>query len=114
MQDRAYFWLIIYQMDLDNILEQVKKYEPEKVILFGSYASGKQHKDSDIDLIIIKNTKKPFHDRLIEVRRLIDTTTPVDLLVFTPAEYDKHKRTNPFIAEIAETGRIIYENARGK
>jgi len=51
-----------------KMLQKIKTaYEPEKVILFGSYAYGKPTKDSDVDLLIIKNTKKV---RLIEGCRL--------------------------------------------
>ena len=36
----------------------VEKYQPESIILYGSYAQGSQNSDSDIDLLIIKKTKK--------------------------------------------------------
>ena len=46
-------------MDTENILSEItevlKQFGIEKVILFGSYATGKQNKDSDIDLFVIKN-----------------------------------------------------------
>lgn len=40
--------------DIKNTL--VKNYKPEKIIIFGSYADGKINKNSDIDILIIKNT----------------------------------------------------------
>ena len=43
---------------IDEIVRKLKtKYRPERVILFGSFANGKPTKDSDIDLLIIKEKK---------------------------------------------------------
>src|SRR3989344_2391765 len=91
-----------------QIINQIKVYEPEKIILFGSYAHGKPAKDSDIDLILIKNTKEPFNQRLKKIRMLLRTTTPVDVFVFTPQEFKEGEKTNPFIAEVSKTGKIVY------
>lgn len=68
------------------ILEVVGKlrseYEPIKIILFGSYAYGNPTKDSDIDLLILKNTDKRRADRFVEVKRIIynpDLKIPISL-----------------------------------
>jgi len=68
----------------NQIVNQIKPYKPQKVILFGSYAKGNAKTDSDIDLVLIKNTNEKFQTRLKKVRLLIATTTPVDVFVFTP------------------------------
>jgi len=96
-------------MNLDSIISQIKSYDPEKIILFGSWAYGNPNKDSDLDLAIIKDTDEPFHERLIEVRRLIHTDQPIDLFVFTNEEIRTAKVKNPFVAEIVEKGRVVYE-----
>lgn len=44
----------------------IKKYKPEKIILFGSLATGKVHEWSDIDLAIIKETPLNYFERLLE------------------------------------------------
>ena len=46
---------------IDLIIEDLKKYEPEKIILFGSFARGEIDEYSDIDLVIIKNEKKTLY-----------------------------------------------------
>jgi len=86
----------------------VKTYNPEKVILFGSYAYGKPNENSDLDIAIIKNTTKTYHDRLIELRKLVRTTFPIDFFVFTPDEINKYKNTNPMVKEILDKGKVIY------
>jgi predicted nucleotidyltransferase len=67
----------------------VKKIKPEKIILFGSFAWGKPTKDSDVDLLIIKRTKKKWLQRHLEVRNVINGELPVDILVRTPEEVKK-------------------------
>ena len=93
---------------ISQIIGQIAAYNPEKIILFGSYARGKPHKDSDVDLVLIKKTKDSFGKRLKKVRMLLHTTTPVDVFVFTPQEFEKAKRTNPFIEEVWRFGKVIY------
>jgi len=64
-----------------------EKYKPEKIILFGSYAYGNPTEDSDIDLLIIKETdKKRRVDRFVEVKRIIFNSKiriPISPLVLT-------------------------------
>ncbi len=75
------------------ILEIAKRiadqYEPKKIILFGSYAYGEPTQDSDVDLLIIKNTDKRPIDRWVEVKKLlrgIAPYLPVSPLVYTEEE----------------------------
>ena|SRR3989344_4365237 len=93
---------------VNQIVKQVMAYEPEKVILFGSYASGKSQKYSDVDLVVIKKTKDPFNLRLKKIRMLLKTTTPVDVFVFTPQEFREALTTNLLVSEIARSGKVIY------
>lgn len=94
---------------IDQILSAVKKYNPEKVILFGSQADGTANKNSDYDIAIIKDTNKPYRERLIEVRKIVRTTTPIDFFVFNRNEINKYKDINPMIGEIMTRGKVLYE-----
>ena len=99
---------------LDQILLTLKQeYQPEKVILFGSMAQGDVKEWSDLDLAIIKNTSKPFMERLEEVTLLCLVPVGVDFLVYTPAEFSQMLiENNPFIRdEIVSKGKIIYEQS---
>lgn len=96
-----------------EIVDRISKgYSPKKVILFGSYAYGEPTEDSDIDLLIIKNTDKKPLDRWIEVKRLlrdISRTVPVSPLVYTEKEIEQRVAIKDFfIEEIFETGEILY------
>ena len=83
-----------------------------KAIIFGSMARNEPSKHSDIDLIIIQNTKKRFLDRYDDFMKEILTALPgmtVDLLVYTPEEIERicHR---PMIADALREGKIIYES----
>lgn len=99
--------------NLARIVESLKEnYHPEKVILFGSLSGGSVSSTSDIDLLIIKNTRKSFYDRLREVALLCDYDVGVDMIVYTPREYQEQLRTNTFFKiEIAEKGKVLYGRA---
>jgi len=90
----------------------VAGYAPAKVILFGSHAAGRPDPDSDIDLLVIKETSRRFLDRLDEVRRLTAGAhphVPLDAIVLTPAEVEDRLRSgDQFIAGIIGNGELLY------
>ena len=94
----------------------VKKYKPEKIILFGSFAWGKPGPDSDVDLLVIKDTNNA---RLLA--RQIDgsiprKSLPIDVLVYTPEEAERsvNEYKNLFIEDILRNGKILYSKTRNK
>lgn len=98
---------------IQSILQKlITEDAPQKVILFGSYAYGAPGSDSDIDLLIIKETSDRFIDRWVTVQRIltgIHRGLPVETLVLTPQELEKRLAIgDQFIAEIVEKGKILY------
>lgn len=94
--------------------EKIKnEYQPEKVILFGSYAWGEPTRDSDVDLLIIKKTKERHIDRAIKVREIVDKENrevPLEVLVYTPKELKQRlKARDGFIKTILSKGEVVYE-----
>lgn len=90
--------------------ELVENYQPEKVILFGSRVSGKVHEDSDVDLVAIKETDKKFRDRIREASSCFKHTLPVDIIVYTPQEFETMAKNNYFVKdEILKKGQVVYE-----
>ena len=97
------------QFQINSIKNQlIKKYKPQKIILFGSYAYGEPTQDSDVDLLVVADTDKKFHERVQEVRTLLPKDRPFDLIVLTPLEYQKSKASNALLLEIEAKGRVIY------
>jgi len=99
-----------YSIELKRIGEVLaRKYKPEKVIVFGSYASNKIHKWSDLDIVVVKNTKKRFADRIEEVIGLVKPKEATDFLVYTPSEFAEMAKNNYFIRdEVLKKGQVIY------
>jgi len=100
------------ERELATIIQRlVRRYRPEKIILFGSGAAGTADANSDIDLLVIKQTDDGYFDRLGKVRRLLDTWQPLDIFVLTPLEVQKAVAENRYfvVEEIVKKGRVIYE-----
>ena len=98
--------------EVRNIKDQlVKKYKPEKIILFGSAVSGKFTKDSDLDFLVIKkNTPYQGRERVRQLYGLIDKEMAADFLVYRPREFERGVMSeDPFIKDIIKTGQVLYE-----
>ena len=98
---------------IQRILDKlVTGYAPQKVILYGSYAYGKPDRDSDIDLLIIKDTSERFIDRWVTVQQILTGThpsIPVETLVLTPQEMERRLAIgDQFVEEIITRGEVLY------
>lgn len=90
-----------------------EQYAPQRILLFGSLISGEVKEWSDIDLVIIKETERKFLDRTREVLQLLRPQVGVDILVYTPDEFDQLVQQRAFVRdEIVGKGKVLYE--RGK
>ena len=89
----------------------VDELNPEKIILFGSYAYGKPTPHSDVDLLIVLKTTAPLKERSWKVSRLLlPRPFPVDILVKTPKEIEKALENGDFfVQEIIRRGKVLYE-----
>lgn len=103
--------------EFEQITQQIVRrlrtnYAPQKVILFGSYAQDNPQPDSDIDLLIIKDTSERFIDRWVTVRQILSDPTrkvAIETFVLTPQEIsDRIARGDQFVAEILQKGRVLY------
>ena len=103
--------MILREQIQDITSKIISNYDPDKIILFGSYARENFNDDSDLDLIIIKNSKLPRHKRGLEVRRLFYVLTiPMDLKIYTPIEYDQELQNKySFLYSVIKDSKILYE-----
>ena len=92
----------------------VEGYQPDRIILFGSYAYGVPTEDSDLDLLIIKHNAEPKRvERSIAVRLLLwGTNAPaMDILIRTPAEMEQAAGVSYSVETLAfQQGRTLYAN----
>jgi len=96
-----------------EVVDQIRReYKPEKIILYGSYAYGKPTEDSDIDLLIVKETDKRRVDRFVEVKRLIyepGRRISISPLVYTPKEVEERLALgDDFVEEVLTRGEVLY------
>lgn len=98
------------EAEIKSITEQiVKKYKPEKIILFGSAARGEFGEDSDLDFFVVKDDPQDLHDRIVTLYRLVEKDLPADFLVYTPQELEKRLALgDPFIHSIIKEGRVLH------
>jgi len=97
---------------LDDLIYRLREMpEIERVILFGSYAAGRRDLFTDLDVIIVMETEQDFIQRTAALYRLLQTDVDLDLLVYTPDEFEK-KRKQGFLRHALETGQIVYEKQR--
>lgn len=89
----------------------VQELNPEKIVLFGSYAYGMPNPHSDVDLLVIMKTKASLKDRSWAVSRLLlPRPFPVDILVKTPKEVEKAIASGDFfLKEILTRGKVLYD-----
>src|SRR5216683_5076384 len=86
-----------------------ERFHPERIILFGSYAYGKPHEESDVDLLVIMRTKNAI-DQSIRISLAFELEFSLDLIVRTPWQIERGlKDDNWFLREIIEKGKVLYE-----
>ena len=88
-----------------------QEFKPERVILFGSCASGKPNENSDVDLLVVMNhSKRKNVEQAVDIDRKIDYSFPLDLLVRKPAEVKRRIALHDaFLVSILKQGRVMYE-----
>ena len=99
------------KIKLAGIVKQiVAEYDPEKIILFGSFAWGKPTEYSDFDLLVIKNSDKSNFEMVRDIYRIIFKNGEAgDILVYTPEQLERRKKLNdPFVLDIINNGKLLY------
>jgi len=102
---------MITQEQIDEIKKRVvESFKPQKIILFGSYATGKPTEDSDLDLLIIKDSDLPIHVQNRKIRRLLcDLRVPMDVIVKSTKEFETYKDIiGTIIYPANKFGKVIY------
>ena len=95
----------------DYARQIAEQFRPDCIILFGSYAYGKPHKDSDVDILVVM----PARDEINQAVRILERTNssfPLDLIVRTPRNLRwRLQEGDWFLREIVGRGTVLYEKA---
>ena len=94
-----------------QIIASFIKFEPEKIILFGSSTREDWDEESDVDVIVVYETDKRFLDRLAELYVSWDIPKAIDILAYTPSEYNVMFQDNYFLKDAVNSGEVIYERS---
>ena len=87
------------------------KFQPDKIILFGSYGYGKPRPESDMDLLVVMDTSLRSIEQAGRIARDIDYHFGLDLLVRTPQQLaERLEMGDFFLREITERGQVLYES----
>ncbi len=100
------------QIDTTTIINKLKHLDPEKIIIFGSYARGNPDPDSDVDVLVIQKTQKKPTERVSQVLRSVWGSIPnIEAQIITPEEFQQAINQNRFFItqEVLKYGKVIYE-----
>jgi predicted nucleotidyltransferase len=98
--------------EINSIIDKIiQKFNPLKIVLFGSYVNNSQNRDSDLDLLVIMNSTLPKYKRSSNIKLFLSPyPIPLDILVFTPNEYQKYSQVkNHIVYQIKKTGKVLYD-----
>ena len=97
---------------IDDVISQIiDKAHPQKIILFGSYATGKQRPESDVDLLVVMQSPLSGTEQALQICQRLDYWFGLDLLVITPQRLAQRLAWgDSFLKEVIETGKILYES----
>lgn len=91
----------------------VREYQPDKIILFGSWARGNADNESDIDLLVISDREKdlPRYKRGLDIRVLLSQfQSPKDILFYTHEDIERWRGVpQTFVNTVLSEGRAVYE-----
>ena len=111
-QSSIYCAIMITMNQIEEFGRRIEKeFTPEKIVLFGSYASGKAKEDSDVDLLVVAETDIAAGKRYSAVRKLAaDMSASFDIIVKTPDEYKRWRSVVNNIVYFADKyGKVLYE-----
>ena len=109
---KEWYWLPITAPKIRAAARKIaRELNPEKIVLFGSYAYGKPNIHSDVDLLIVIKSEERWTKRVIRVSEVLyPRPFPVDLIVRTPYEVKERLRIgDSFFREIVTKGIVLYE-----
>ena len=91
-----------------------QRFQPDKIILFGSHAYGTPHADSDVDILVIMPCRNQ-HDQAFKIRMAVSAPFPMDLIVRKPSEIKwRLDEGELFHSEILRNGKVLYEKGHAR
>ena len=111
-QQRVWWNVMLTKDEIDAIAKRIRaQFDPERIVLFGSYAHGNATDDSDVDLLVVADTTLPPSKRYGAIRRVLsDVPASFDIVMRTPEEYVRLRGVVNHIVYFADKyGKVLYE-----
>ncbi|MBC7342012.1 MAG: nucleotidyltransferase domain-containing protein [Clostridia bacterium] len=104
----------LLKKELNRFIREVpEKIGAERVLVFGSLAQNTFHEWSDLDVVVIAHSTVPFMDRIGQILKQFRPRVGLDLLVYTPEEWDRLVKESSFVKEeIIKKGKVVYERPK--
>ena len=94
--------------ELQRIILALPRLGVRRAILFGSLARGDVGAQSDLDLILVVETRERFLERCASFYRALEPAVGMDILVYTPDEFEA-MRDGRFLRQALADGKVVYE-----
>jgi predicted nucleotidyltransferase len=107
LEDKRKEYAQLLKGSMEKVLTSLSD-KVERISLFGSYAKGVSDLFTDLDILIIMNTNRPFVERIKEVYSALSLPVDVDLLCYTAEEFERIKNRGFFKKILAEEV-VLYE-----
>jgi predicted nucleotidyltransferase len=103
----------IPQVAIQSVVDQiVALFQPQKIILFGSYAYGIPKPESDLDILVIMDTQLSELKQAATICKQIPYHFGIDLVVCTPQRLEQRLEWgDQFLREIIQRGVTLYESS---
>jgi predicted nucleotidyltransferase len=103
------------QQAIEDIVRQiVQQFQPEQIILFGSYAYGQPRQESDVDLLVVMDTPLKETAQATRICQTIDYHFGLDLIVRKPDVLARRLALgDPFLHEVVSQGQVLHKRAHG-
>ena len=102
--------------EIEKLIDRiVTRIQPQKVMIFGSYAKGTATLKSDLDIFVIKKTELPMTHRANDLKSMLSNLLiPIDIHIYTPEEVEAYRHEKfSFINSVIESGIIVFEKRYG-
>ncbi len=101
----------IPQQAIDSAVRQIiEQFDPQRIILFGSYAYGRPRPESDVDLLVVMDTSLKESEQAARICQAIEYHFGLDLIVRTPTKLSQRLALgDPFLQEAVNKGKVLYE-----
>ncbi len=97
----------LLESELDRLTNELKALGASLIVLFGSYNRGRRDLFTDLDILAVVESDRPFIHRQAELYAKLHPSVAADILVYTPAEFEEMKH-RPFVRHALSTGTILY------